>query len=247
VKRGAFFASMVQVAGFDLKRRFAKIGKPVDRSEWHMTAPTVNAYYNPQLNEMVFPAGILQPPFYTQGANDAVNFGAIGLVVGHELTHGFDDQGRQFDARGNLTDWWSKPVGEEFVKRAQCVVRQYDAYPAIEEVKLNGQLTLGENLADLGGISLAYQAYQASRAGQPPEALVGGYTPEQQLFLAHAQAWCAKIRPENARLRAATDPHSSAKWRVNGPLANLPQFEKAFACPAGSKMLRSGAERCEVW
>jgi len=245
VKRDAFFQGASAVAAFDMKRRLAQIGKPVDRSEWHMSAPTVNAYYNPQLNEMVFPAGILQPPFYTQGANDAVNYGAIGLVVGHELTHGFDDEGRQFDARGNLTDWWSKAVGEEFVKRADCVVKQYDAYPVIEEVKLNGQLTLGENLADLGGIALAYQAYQASRAGKPPEALVGGFTPEQQLFLAHAQAWCAKIRPENARLRAATDPHSNARWRVNGPLANLTEFAQAFQCKAGDPMVR--AERCSIW
>ena len=245
VRRGSYYASGNAVGAFELRRQLAKIGKPVDRTEWGMSTPTVNAYYNPQLNEMVFPAGILQPPFYTQGANDAVNYGAIGLVVGHELTHGFDDEGRQFDAKGNLTDWWSKPVGEEFVKRAQCVVKQYDAYPVIEEVKLNGQLTLGENLADLGGITLAYQAYQASRAGKPPEALVGGYTPEQQLFLAHAQAWCARIRPENARLRAATDPHSSARWRVNGPLSNVPEFAKAFQCKAGDPMVR--AERCEVW
>ena len=245
VKRDAFYESAMSVAAFELKRELAKIGKPVDRTEWEMSPPTVNAYYSPQLNEMVFPAGILQPPFYTQGANDAVNYGAVGLVVGHELTHGFDDEGRQFDAKGNLSDWWSKSVGEEFVHRAQCVVDQYAAYPVIEEVKLNGNLTLGENLADLGGISLAYAAYEASRAGKPHEAAVGGFSAEQQLFLAHAQAWCAQIRPENARMRAATDPHSSARWRVNGPLSNVPEFAQAFSCKAGDAMVR--ADRCVVW
>jgi predicted metalloendopeptidase len=245
IQRDAFYRSATAAAAFELRRQFAKIGKPVDRTEWGMSTPTVNAYYNAQLNEMVFPAGILQPPFYTQGANDAVNYGAAGLVVGHELTHGFDDEGRQFDAKGNLTDWWSKPVGEEFLRRAECVVKQYDAYPVIDEVKLNGRLTLGENLADLGGITLAYAAYQASRAGQLPEAPVGGYSAEQQLFLAHAQAWCAQIRPENARLRAATDPHSSARWRVNGPLSNVPEFAKAFQCKTGQPMVR--ADRCLVW
>jgi predicted metalloendopeptidase len=245
VRRDAFYPSATAAAAFELKRQLAKIGKPVDRTEWGMTTPTVNAYYNPQLNEMVFPAGILQPPFYTQGANDAVNYGAIGLVVGHELTHGFDDEGRQYDAKGNLTDWWSKAVGEEFVRRADCVVKQYDAYPVLDDVKLNGQLTLGENLADLGGLNLAYAAYQASRAGKLPEAPVGGYSAEQQLFLAHAQAWCAQIRPENARLRAATDPHSSARWRVNGPLSNVPEFAKAFQCKAGDPMVR--ADRCVIW
>ncbi len=245
VKRGAFYASVVSVSAFELRRQLAKIGKPVDRTEWGMSTPTVNAYYNPQLNEMVFPAGILQPPFYTQGANDAVNYGAIGFVVGHELTHGFDDEGRQFDSKGNLTDWWSKPVGQEFERRAECVVKQYDAYPVIDDVKLNGKLTLGENIADLGGLKLALSAYRASRAGQLPEAPVAGFSAEQQFFLAAAQVWCTQIRPENARLRAATDPHSSARWRVNGPLSNLPEFAEAFQCKAGDAMVR--ADRCEIW
>ena len=176
VKRDAFYESATAVAAFELKRQLQKIGRPVDRTEWNMSPPTVNAYYSPQLNEMVFPAGILQPPFYTQGANDAVNYGAAGLVVGHELTHGFDDEGRKFDAKGNLTDWWSKPVGEEFLRRSECVVKQYEVYPVLDDVKLNGKLTLGENLADLGGISLTYAAYQASRVGKPPEAPVGGFS-----------------------------------------------------------------------
>jgi putative endopeptidase len=245
VKRGAFLASANAASAFEVRRELAKIGKPLDRTEWGMSTPTVNAYYNPAMNEMVFPAGILQPPFYTQGANDAVNYGAIGLVVGHELTHGFDDEGRQYDASGNLTDWWSKPVSDEFDRRAQCVVNQYSAYPVIDDVKLDGKLTLGENIADLGGLTLAYTAYHASRAGQPEEAPVGGFTADQQFFLAHAQAWCAQIRPENARLRAVTDPHSSARWRVNGPLSNLAQFAAAFQCGAGAPMVR--AERCDIW
>ena len=245
IQRGAFYESASAARAFELRRQLAKIGKPVDRTEWGMSAPTVNAYYDPQLNEMVFPAGILQPPFYTQGANDAVNFGAVGFVVGHELTHGFDDQGRQFDARGNLTDWWSRAVGEEFVRRAECVVKQYDAYPVIDEVKLNGNLTLGENIADLGGLKLAFEAYQASRAGKLPEAPVVRYAADQQFFLAAAQVWCTQIRPENARLRAATDPHSSSRWRVNGPLSNLPEFARAFQCKAGDPMVRT--ERCDIW
>ncbi len=245
IRRDAFYASASAAGAYELRRQLAKIGKPVDRTEWGMSTPTVNAYYNAQLNEMVFPAGILQPPFYTQGANDAVNYGAIGFVVGHELTHGFDDEGRKFDAKGNLTDWWSRPVGEEFERRAGCVEKQYDAYPVIDEVKLNGKLTLGENIADLGGLKLAFAAYQASRAGQLPEAPVGGYSADQQFFLAAAQVWCTQIRPENARLRAATDPHSSARWRVNGPLANLPEFARAFQCKAGDAMVR--ADRCEIW
>jgi predicted metalloendopeptidase len=245
VQRGDFLASVNAASAFEMKRQLAQIGKPLDRTEWGMSTPTVNAYYNPSMNEMVFPAGILQPPFYTQGANDAVNYGAIGLVVGHELTHGFDDEGRQYDARGNLTDWWSKPVSEEFDRRAACVERQYSAYQVIDEVKLDGKLTLGENLADLGGLKLAYSAYRASRSGKLEEAPVGGFSADQQFFLAHAQAWCAQIRPENARLRAATDPHSSARWRVNGPLSNLGEFATAFQCRAGAPMVR--AERCDVW
>ncbi len=245
IRRDTFLASAVAASAFEVRRQLAQIGKPLDRTEWGMTTPTVNAYYNPSMNEMVFPAGILQPPFYTQGANDAVNYGAIGLVVGHELTHGFDDEGRQYDARGNLTEWWTKPVAAEFDRRAQCVVDQYSAYPVIDDVKLDGKLTLGENIADLGGLTLAYAAYQASRAGKPEEAPVGGFTADQQFFLAHAQAWCAQIRPENARLRALTDPHSSARWRVNGPLSNLGQFARAFQCPAGAPMVR--AHRCDIW
>jgi endothelin-converting enzyme/putative endopeptidase len=245
VRRDDFLGSALAAEGFEVRRKLAQIGKPVDRSEWRMSPPTVNAYYNAQLNEIVFPAGILQPPFYTQGANDGVNHGAIGLVVGHELTHGFDDRGRKYDAKGNLADWWTPAAAAEFERRAGCVERQYSAYVAIDDVKVNGKLTLGENIADLGGLKLAFAAYTRSRQGKPPEPPVAGFTPEQQLFLAHGQAWCAQIRPENARLRAVTDPHSPAQWRVNGPLSNLPEFAQAFQCKAGDPMVR--AERCDIW
>jgi endothelin-converting enzyme/putative endopeptidase len=245
VRRDDFWGSAASASAFEVRRQLEKVGKPPDRNEWGMTPPTVNAYYNASLNEMVFPAGILQPPFYVQGANDAVNHGAIGFVVGHELTHGFDDEGRKWDARGNLTDWWSPAVGEEFERRARCLVEQYGDYLAVDDVKVNGELTLGENIADLGGLKLAFAAYRASREGKLPEAPVGGFSAEQQFFLAAAQAWCARIRPENARLRALTDPHAPARWRVNGPLANLSEFSGAFSCEAGDAMVR--APRCEVW
>jgi endothelin-converting enzyme/putative endopeptidase len=248
VDRASFYRSAAAGRAFEVNRDLSKVGKPVDRNEWFMTPPMVNAYYNPSLNEMAFPAGILQPPFYARGAPDAANYGAIGMVVGHELTHGFDDQGRQYDASGNLRDWWTPAIATEFDRRAACVERQYDGYDAVDgstDLKLNGKLTLGENIADLGGLKLAFAAYRASRAGKPPEAAAAGFTPEQLFFLSNAQSWCTKIRPEAARMRAQTDPHSPARWRVNGPLSNLPEFAAAFRCPAGSPMVR--AERCEVW
>jgi endothelin-converting enzyme/putative endopeptidase len=212
-----------------------------------MPPATVNAYYDPSMNEIVFPAGILQPPFFTRGAPDAVNYGAIGMVVGHEITHGFDDQGRQYDANGNLVDWWTPSVGKEFDRRAECVAKQYDDYVAVDDVKLNGKLTLGENIADLGGLKLAFAAYEASRAGKAPEAPVAGFTPQQAFFIGYAQAWCTAIRPEFARMRATIDPHSPPQWRVNGPLSNLPEFQQAFSCAEGSKMVRAGEQRCQVW
>jgi putative endopeptidase len=248
VDRSSFYKSAAAGSAFEVNRDLTKIGKPLDRGEWLMPPPMVNAYYNPSMNEMVFPAGILQPPFYARPWPDAVNYGAIGMVVGHELTHGFDDQGRQFDAKGNLAEWWTPPVAKEFDRRAECVVKQYSAYDAVEGEggdKLNGQLTLGENIADLGGLKLAFAAYEASRAGKPPEAAVEGFTPEQAFFVGYAQSWCTKVRPEAARVRAKTDPHSPPRWRVNGPLANTPEFANAFQCGAGKPMVRS--ERCEVW
>ncbi len=245
VTRTSFFRNLLAADAFETRRDLAKIGKPLDRTEWEMTPPTVNAYYDAHLNEMVFPAGILHPPFYTRGAADAVNYGAIGYVVGHELTHGFDDRGRRYDAFGNQADWWSPPVGAEFERRASCVEKQYQGYTVLDGLHLNGALTLGENIADLGGLKLALAAYRASRRGRAPEAPVGGFTSEQQFFLAAAQVWCARYRPEAMRLLVQTNPHSPPQWRVDGPLSNLPEFARAFQCRPGDPMVREG--RCEVW
>jgi endothelin-converting enzyme/putative endopeptidase len=207
-----------------------------------MTPPTVNAYYEPALNEMVFPAGILQPPFFGRSALTPVNYGAIGMVMGHELTHGFDDEGRQFDAKGNLHNWWSKAVNEDFEKRAACVATQYDGYTVLGDLHLNGRLTLGENIADLGGIKLAHTAYLAQRKAPSK---VGEFTDDQLFFLGVAQAWCGVRREANARMRVTVDPHSPAEYRVNGPLSNLKEFADAFQCAPDSKMVRK--EQCIVW
>jgi endothelin-converting enzyme/putative endopeptidase len=243
----SYFQNLVAANRYETNRQLGKVGKPLDRTEWFMTPPTVNAYYNPAMNEMVFPAGILQPPFFNKAAPETVNYGAIGMVVGHELTHGFDDQGRKYDAKGNLTDWWTPDVAKEFDRRAECVARQYSAYESIPGVHLNGKLTLGENIADLGGLKLAHAAMHAAMEGKPPPPAVEGFDPEQQFFVGYAQSWCAKYRDENLRLRAVTDPHSPAKQRVNGPLSNLPEFAKAFACAEGTAMVRPAQDRCEVW
>ena len=244
ITRDSYIGNVEAANNFEHKRQLAKIGKPVDRNEWLMSPPTVNAYYDASKNEMVFPAGILQPPFYGRKAADAVNFGAIGMVMGHELTHGFDDEGRKFDAKGNLSLWWSPATNLEFEKRAQCVIDQFNNYEVIDGQKINGKLTTGENIADLGGIKLAYRAFQAlhkGAGGKPAK----GYTDEQLFFLGTAQAWCGKRRPELERQRLITDPHSSPKFRVNGPLSNLPEFAAAFQCKPGSKMVR--ADACVVW
>lgn len=245
--RKSFFKTGMATSRFEHQRQLAKVGKPVDRNEWLMSPPTVNAYYEPQKNEIVFPAGILQPPFFNKDATDAVNFGAMGMVVGHEITHGFDDEGRQFDAEGNLKDWWTEASGKAFVDRAACVKSQYDGYTAIDELKVKGDLTLGENVADLGGLKLAHAAMTDWYAKQAPAAAPARFDPSQQFFLGMAQSWCTRVRPEAARVRAKTDPHSPAYWRVNGPLSNLDAFKAAFQCTEGAKMVRAGAERCNVW
>jgi endothelin-converting enzyme/putative endopeptidase len=244
VQRDSYWTNVMRASEFETHRELAKIGKPVDRNEWAMTPPTVNAYYEPSLNEMVFPAGILQPPFFNRAAVKPVNYGAIGMVMGHELTHGFDDQGRQFDAKGNLRDWWSAPVGKEFETRAQCVVDQYNGYVAVDDLHLNGKLTLGENIADLGGLKLAHAAYVKGRGGAAAQK-VGKWTDDQLFFLGTAQAWCMKMRPETARMKVTVDPHSPARFRVDGPLSNLPEFANAFQCKPGDKMVRKA--QCTVW
>jgi len=244
--RGGFLSNRVAARTHESRRRLARIGKPIDRNEWVMTPATVNAYNEPQQNEIVFPAGILQPPFFNSAATDAVNFGSMGMVVGHEITHGFDDEGRQFDVDGNLRDWWSEASGKAFVDKASCVKRQYDAYIAIEDIHVKGDLTLGENVADLGGLKLAHAAMEEWLKAKPLSAKYR-YDPSQQFFLGFAQSWCTKYRPETARLRAATDPHSPPYWRVNGPLGNLDAFKRAFSCRDAAPMMRKGSERCEVW
>jgi putative endopeptidase len=242
-----FATNLLSARAFEGRRQLAKIGQPVDRGEWGMTPPTVNAYYSPPTNEITFPAGILQPPYFDAAADDAVNYGGIGAVIGHELTHGFDDQGRQFDAAGNLRDWWTAEDSRRFAERARRVVAQFNGYIAIDTLHVNGELTLGENLADLGGLAIAYDAFERSLAGQPQPPAIDGFTPEQRFFLGYAQGWRSLTRPEATRLRTFTNPHSPPSWRVNGPVSNSPAFARAFGCKRGDPMVRPDSARAEVW
>ncbi|HEY1099312.1 MAG TPA: M13 family metallopeptidase [Myxococcota bacterium] len=243
--RTTFLDNYLAGVSFEVRRDLDKIGKPLDKNEWQMSPPTVNAYNDGQRNEIVFPAGILQPPFFNKEAPDAVNYGAMGMVVGHEITHGFDDEGKSLDAEGNLRDWWSPESKTAFEKKTACVKDQFDNSIALEDIKVNGSLTLGENVADLGGLKISFAAMQAAQAAGTLQPSSSPYSNEQLFFLGYAQSWCSKYRPENARLRAATDPHAPPFLRVNNPLANLPSFAKAFGCAAPSKMVRSAG--CEVW
>jgi endothelin-converting enzyme/putative endopeptidase len=229
---------------FEFQRQLNKIGKPVDRDEWDMTPPTVNAYYNPQMNDINFPAGILQPPFYDNKMDDAVNFGGIGMVIGHELTHGFDDQGRQFDAKGNLKDWWTAEDAKEFEQRAACVADEYSSFAVAPGVYVNGKLTLGENTADNGGVRVALMALM-NTLGNQAQTKIDGFTPQQRFFLSFGQVWCENAREEALRLQVQTNPHSPARFRVNGVVENMPEFQKAFSCKAGQKMVMTNA--CHVW
>ncbi len=242
-----YFGNWYRANEFESKRQRDKIGKPVDRAEWGMTPPTVNAYYDPTQNNINFPAGILQPPFYSNQATDAVNYGAVGVVIGHELTHGFDDQGRQFDADGNLKDWWQKADEEQFNKLADCFVNEYGGFSPVAGIELNGKLTLGENTADNGGIRLAYLALMDDLAKKsiPASKKDDGYSQNQQFFIGFAQVWCENVRPEQARTWAQTDPHSPGKFRTNGVVSNMPQFSEAFGCKAEDKMY--AAKGCRVW
>jgi len=245
VKRSELGSNLLRAEAYETKRRLSKIGKPVDRGEWFMTPPTVNAYYDPNKNQMVFPAGILQPPFYNAAASLAVNLGGMGMVVGHELTHGFDDKGSQFDGDGNLKSWWQPKTRSEFDGRTACVDKQYSSFEAVKGVKLKGKLTLGENIADGGGVKLAYHAFRALRQGAQERLVADGFTEDQQFFLSMGQVWCSKVREAEARKRAVTDPHSPPRWRVNGTLQNNAAFAEAFACPEGSPMHPKNA--CSVW
>jgi putative endopeptidase len=243
------YAGNTERAGeFEVKRQYAKIDKPTDRKDWSMTPPTVNAYYRPPMNDINFPAGILQPPFYGKLMDDAVNYGGIGVVIGHELTHGFDDQGRKYDAHGNFVDWWTPADGKEFEKRAGCTADEYSSFVAVKddkgEVKLNGKLTLGENTADNGGLKLAYMAL-TQIIGNTPVKPIDGYTPQQRFFLAYGQIWCQNVTDQEARKRALTDPHSPGQWRVNGAVQNSAAFQQAFACKDGQPMVSANA--CRVW
>jgi putative endopeptidase len=242
--RGDEFGNAQRARDFEAHRDLGKIGKPVDRSEWDMTPPTVNAYYNPQMNDVNFPAGVLQPPLFDANSDAAPNYGNTGGTIGHELTHGFDDEGRQFDDKGNLRDWWTAEDGKEFEKRAACISDQYSQYVIVDDIKINGKLTLGEDVADLGGLILAYAAWKADTQGQKLEPL-DGFTPEQRFFIGYAQSWCSNERDETKRLRGTVDPHSPEKYRSNGVVSNMPEFQEAFHCKPGSAMVRQN--RCRVW
>jgi putative endopeptidase len=244
IKRSDFLGNVVRATLFESNRQLYKIGKPLDRGEWNITPPTVNAYYDPQMNDINFPAGVLQPPLYDPKLDDAPNYGNTGGTIGHELTHGFDDEGRQFDAKGNLKDWWTKQDGENFTKRADCVVNQYAQYTIVDDIKINSKLTEGEDVADLGGLILAWMAWKEQTKNQqlqPAE----GFTPEQRFFVGYAQWACENNRPEDLRVSAITNPHSPGKYRVNGLVVNMPEFEKAFSCKAGQPMVKEN--RCRVW
>ncbi len=241
-----FAGDMERTGAFEWHRQINKIGKPVDHGEWMISAATVDAYYDAQMNDINFPAGVLQPPIYDRKMDDAPNYGDTGGTIGHELTHGFDDEGSQYDAKGNLKEWWTKEDRAKFEARTQCVDDQYSSYVAVEDVHLNGKLTLGENVADLGGEILAFLAWQSKTKDMNLQP-VDGLTPEQRFFVGYAQWDCANERPDDLRVRAATDPHSPAKFRINGVVVNMPEFAKAFGCKAGQPMVRTEAQRCRVW
>jgi endothelin-converting enzyme/putative endopeptidase len=223
------------------------VGKPVDRGRWGMTPPTSNAYYNPLWNEIVFPAGILQPPAFSMEATDAVNYGAIGVVIGHEISHGFDDQGAQYDAKGRLQNWWTEADLKKFQEKGQCVVDQFEGYFIEPGIHHNGKLVLGESIGDLAGARIAYLAFKKSLEGKPPAPAIDGFTPEQQFFIAWGQFRGDEIRPETQRLMVQTDPHPTGKYRVMGPLSNMREFQQAFGCSPASAMVRADDKRCEVW
>ncbi len=244
--RGDFFTDLQRGNHFERMRQLNKIGKPTDKLEWGMSPPTVNAYYNPPQNNINFPAGILQPPFYDNKMDDAVNFGGIGAVIGHELTHGFDDQGSKYDAVGDLRNWWTPEDKAEFGKRTYCISDEYDQFVAVDDLHLKGRLTLGENTADNGGIRLSLMAlHNKMNEENQPEKQIDGYTPDQRFFISYAQIWCQNSTAAQSRLRALTDPHSPGQYRVNGVVSNMPEFQQAWGCKAGQPMVRANA--CRVW
>jgi putative endopeptidase len=245
IDRTSFLINERNAAAFDFERRLERIGRPVDRTEWGMTPPTVNAYNNSAMNEIVFPAGILQPPFYDPKADDAVNYGGMGAVIGHEITHGFDDHGSQFDGQGNLKNWWTPDDLKNFKERATCVETQFDSYVVEGDLHENGKLVLGESIADLGGLAISYAAYEKSLEGKPRPPVKDGFTPEQRFFLGWAQVWGTNATPEFERLVANTNPHPLGRFRTNGPLSNMADFAKAFGCKKGDPMVRE--QVCKIW
>jgi endothelin-converting enzyme/putative endopeptidase len=247
ISRESYWNNVVAGRQFNVRDNWSQIGKPLDRAHWGITTPTSDAYYDPLLNEIVFPAGILQPPAFDLAASDAVNYGAIGVVIGHEFSHGFDDQGAQFDAQGRLKNWWSDADLEAFQTRTACVVKQFDGYFIEPGIHHNGKLVLGESIGDLAGARIAYRALEISRRGKAPLPTIDGFTPEQQFFIAWGQFRGDELRPEFARSMVQGDPHPIAKYRVIGPLSNLPEFQQAFQCKADAPMVRKASERCEVW
>ena len=247
MNRGPYVLNAMRADSFEFKRQLAKVGQPVDRTEWGMTPPTVNAYYNASMNEIVFPAGILQPPFFDPNADDAVNYGGMGAVIGHEMTHGFDDKGSQFDAKGNLTDWWQPPDKIAFTSRTKLVEKQYGEFVAVDTLRVDGKLTLGENIADLGGLTIAYEALKMSMEVKPAPAKIDGFTPEQRFFLAWAQMWRANYRPEELRRRLILDVHAPGRFRTIGPVVNMPEFYEAFHVTEGEPMTRAEKERARIW
>ncbi|WP_183565348.1 M13 family metallopeptidase [Mucilaginibacter sp. SP1R1] len=246
ISKDAYYANQQSIARHRYSVMIKKAGKPVDKTEWGMTPPTVNAYYNPSFNEIVFPAGILQFPFFDKDADDAINYGAIGAVIGHEMTHGFDDQGRQYDKDGNLKDWWTKQDADKFKSRVQVMIEQYNGFTVLNNLHVNGSLTQGENLADIGGLAIAYEAFKNTPQGKS-DTKTDGFTPDQRFFLSFGQVWRIKTRDETMRMRISVDPHSPEMYRVNGPLSNTPAFYKAFNVKPGDKLYRPENERVKVW
>ncbi|GAB3535103.1 M13 family metallopeptidase [Pontibacter brevis] len=246
ITRDSYVANVMRASQYAFRDNIGKIGQPIDRKEWFMSPPTVNAYYNPSMNEIVFPAGILQPPFFDPKADDAVNYGGMGAVIGHELTHGFDDQGAKYDYEGNLKDWWSEADLEQFNARANAVADQFDQYTVLDNLHVNGRLTLGENIADIGGLNIAYTALQKALEKKNP-GKIAGFTPEQRFFLAWAQIWRVNMRDEAQNQQILTDPHSPGRFRTNGPVSNMPQFYEAFGCGQGDPMVRNEGSRIKIW
>ena len=247
VVRNSYFENIRRGSAFEFHRRLTQIGKPVDRTEWGMTPPTVNAYYDPEMNEIVFPAGILQPPFFDPQADPALNYGGIGAVIGHEMTHGFDDQGSKYDAQGNLRNWWTPEDLKNFQARAACVEKQFDSYVVADDLHENGKLVLGESIADLGGLTIAHMAFAHEQAAKPAPQTVDGYTQEQLFFLGFARIWGTTARPEFERMSVTVDPHPLPRFRVNSPLSNMPEFQAAFSCQAKDAMMRPAEARCKIW